>query len=171
MEKLDLHDPLLATYAVAASLMILKAISMSWLTVARMMEVNGGFRSPEDLKKTPLNPLPDPAQLGPNVRVDRIRRIQLNDLENLPFFLAAGFLYILTGPQLLLAQLLLYGYVVSRFLHFAAYLTGQVHEVRATFWSIGSIILIFITVRTLLRALGFDQAIDGSASHGGPESG
>jgi hypothetical protein len=29
--------------------MILKAVSMSWLTVARMMQVRGGFRSPEDL--------------------------------------------------------------------------------------------------------------------------
>ena len=31
---------------------------MSWLTVVRMMQVKGGFRSPEDIKKTPLNPEP-----------------------------------------------------------------------------------------------------------------
>jgi len=42
----DLHDPLFATYAIAACLMILKAVSMSWLTVVRMMRANGGFRSP-----------------------------------------------------------------------------------------------------------------------------
>jgi glutathione S-transferase len=154
MDKIDLHSAVFATYAIAASLMILKAVAMSWLTVARMMQVNGGFRSPEDLRKTPLNPAPDPAQLAPNEKVERIRRIQLNDLENLPFFLAAGFLYVLTGPPLRLAQGLLYGYVVSRLLHFAAYVTGQVHEVRATFWSIGSVILIFMTVRVLLAALG-----------------
>jgi glutathione S-transferase len=154
MEKLSLHDPLFATYAIAASLMILKAVAMSWLTVVRMMEVKGGFRSPEDLKKTPLNLAPDPAQLLPNERVERIRRIQMNDLENLPFFLVAGFLYVLTQPSLALAQWLLYGYVVSRLLHFAAYLTAQIHEVRATLWTVGSLILIFMSVRTLLVALG-----------------
>jgi glutathione S-transferase len=79
----------------------------------------------------------------------------MNDLENVPFFLVAGFLYILTRPPLLLAEWLLYGYVISRLLHFGAYLTGQIHEVRATFWTIGSLILIFMTVRTLLSALGY----------------
>jgi glutathione S-transferase len=154
MDKIDLHSVVFATYAIAASLMILKAVAMSWLTVVRMIQVNGGFRSPEDVKKTPMNPKPDPSQLAPNDRVDRIRRIQLNDLENLPFFLAAGFLYVLTGPPLWMAQWLLYGYVVSRLLHFGAYVTGQIHEVRATFWSIGSLILIFMTVCVLMAALG-----------------
>lgn len=151
---LNLHDPLLATYAIAAALMILKVVAMSWLTVVRMMQAKGGFRSPEDLRKTPLNPEPDPSQLERNDRVDRIRRIQLNDLENVPFFLVAGFLYVLTHPALLVARILLYGYVVSRLLHFLAYLTAQTHEVRATLWTIGSLILIYMTVRVLLFALG-----------------
>jgi len=145
---------LFATYAIAASLMILKAVAMSWLTVVRMMEAKGGYRSPEDLKRTLLNPAPDPSQLLPNERVERIRRIQMNDLENLPFFLMAAFLYILTQPSLPLAQGLLYGYVASRLLHFIAYLTGQIHEVRATLWTVGSLILIFMTVRVLLAAFG-----------------
>ena len=155
MDSLSLHDPLFATYAIAAALMILKAVSMSWLTVLRMMQAKGGFRSPEDLKKTPLNPEPSAQQLEPDERVERIRRIQMNDLENLPFFLAAGFLYILTEPNLVLAQWLLYGYVASRMLHFVAYFTGQIHDVRATFWTIGSVIIIFMSVRTLLVALGY----------------
>ncbi len=155
MDKLSLQDPLVATYAVAATLMILKAVSMSWLTVVRMMSAQGGFRSPEDLRKTPLNPTPDPKQLEPDERVERIRRIHLNDLENLPFFLVAGLLYVLTQPTLWLAQLLLYGYVVSRLLHFAAYLTARSHDMRAALWTVGSLILIFMTARTLLAALGF----------------
>lgn len=153
MNNLSLHDPLFATYAIAASLMILKVVAMSWLTVLRMMQTSSGLRSPEDLKKTLLNPKPDARQLQPDDRVERIRRIQQNDLENVPFFLVAGFLYVLTGPPLLLAQWLLYGYVVSRLLHFAAYFTAQIHEIRATFWTIGSAILIFMTVRVLAAAL------------------
>ncbi len=72
-----------------------------------------------------MNPKPEPTQLAPNDRVDRIRRIQLNDLESLPYFLVAGFLYVLTEPPLLLAQCLLYGYVMTRLVHFVAYLTAQ----------------------------------------------
>jgi len=154
MDTLSLSNPLVATYAIAATLMILKAVGMSWLTVARMLQANGGFRSPEDLRRTALNPNPDPVQLQPNERVERIRRIHQNDLENLPFFLAAGFLYLLTAPPLWLAQMLFYGYVASRLLHFAAYLSAQTHDLRAALWTIGSLILVFMTCRTLLAALG-----------------
>lgn len=152
MDKLSFQNPLFATYAVAASIMILKAVMMSWLTVVRMMQVKGGFRSPEDVRKTVLNPNPSPDQLAPNEYVDRIRRIQLNDLENLPFFLIAGFLFILTQPSLRLAQWLLYGYVVSRLLHFAAYFTARTHDTRATLWTVGSVILVFMTFWTLWSA-------------------
>jgi glutathione S-transferase len=154
MDILDLKNPLFATYVVAATIMILKAASMSWLTVLRMTQEKGGFRAPEDLAKTPLNPDPSPEQLKPNERVERIRRIHLNDLENIPFFLVAGFLYILTEPSLIVAQVLLYGYVVTRLLHFAAYLTARTHDTRAALWTPGSLILLFMAARTLVAAIG-----------------
>ncbi|MFO1070591.1 MAG: MAPEG family protein, partial [Geminicoccaceae bacterium] len=94
MDALSLGNPVFATYAVAAALMILKAVGMSWLTVARMIGENGGFRSPEDIRRTPLNPHPSPAQLAPNERVERVRRIQQNDLESVPYFLVAGLLFV-----------------------------------------------------------------------------
>jgi glutathione S-transferase len=153
VNDLNLQNPLFATYVVAATLMILKAVAMSWLTVARMLQANGGFRSPEDIRKTAMNPKPEPRQLLPDERVERIRRIHLNDLENLPFFLVAGLLYVLTAPPLWLAQALLYGYLLSRLLHFAAYLTARTHDLRAALWTVGSLILLFMTVRTLIAAL------------------
>lgn len=153
MTALDLADPLVATYVIAATLIILKAICMPWLTVVRMMQEKGGFRSPEDLRKTSLNPAPNPGQLEPNDRVERIRRIQQNDLESLPYFLVAGLIFVLTGPPLLLARILLYGYVVSRLLHFAAYLTAQTHDMRAMLWTPGSLILFFITLWSLAAAV------------------
>jgi glutathione S-transferase len=97
---------------------------------------------------------PDPSQLAPNERVERIRRIQGNNVENIPFSLAGGLLYVLTAPSLVMARLAFYGYVVSRFLHFLAYLTAWTHDVRSIFWTIGSLILIFMTVRALMAALG-----------------
>ena len=154
MDRLTLQNPVFATYVIAATLMILKGVAMSWLTVVRMMQVRGGFRSPEDARKTPFNPEPSPQQLEPNDYVDRIRRIQLNDLESLPYFLVAGLLFVLTDPSLSLARWLLYGFVVTRFLYFAAYFTAQTHDMRATLWTPGSLILIFMTCRTLFAALG-----------------
>lgn len=153
MDKLSLQNPLFVAYTIAATLMVLKAVSMAWLTVLRMMQVKGGYRSPEDLRKTPLNPSPDPGQLEIDDRVERFRRILWNDLENLPFFFVAGFLFILVEPPLLLAQLLLYGYVVMRLAHFLAYATAQTHDVRATFWTLSSLILVFMTCWALIAAL------------------
>lgn len=155
MVDFNLNNPVFAAYVVAASLLILKAVAMSWLTVVRMMGANGGFRNPEDTKKTPMNPNPSASQTAPVESVERIRRIHLNVLENVPFFLVAGLLYITTQPDLVLAQWLFYGYVASRALHFLAYITAQIHEVRATFWTIGSLILIYMTVATLIKALGY----------------
>jgi glutathione S-transferase len=45
--------------------------------------------------------------------------------------------------------------VASRLLHFAAYFTAQTHDTRAAFWTAGSLILIFMTCRTLVVALGY----------------
>ena len=155
MNSITFQNPAFAAYAIAASLMVLKVVAMSWLTVWHMMREKGGYRAPEDLRKTPLNPNPDPKQLAPNGNVERVRRIQQNDLENVPFFLVAGFLYVLTGPPLWLAQVLLYGYAISRFAHFAAYYTAQTHDMRATLWTVGSLIIVFMSLRVLWVAAGF----------------
>ncbi|MFZ0601351.1 MAG: hypothetical protein WAN05_08320 [Roseiarcus sp.] len=40
-------------------------------------------------------------------------------------------------------------------LHFAAYFTAQTHDMRASLWTPGSLILIFMTCRTLLAALSY----------------
>ncbi len=155
MTDFSLQNPVFATYVIVACLMILKAVAMSWLTVVRMTVAKSGFRNPEDLKKTPFNPAPHPGQIDPNESVERVRRIHLNVLENVPFFLVAGLLYVTTAPDPVLAQWLFYGYAVSRVLHFLAYITAQIHEVRALFWTIGSLILIYMTGDTLVKALGY----------------
>ena len=153
MEQLSLTNPVFAAYVIAAALMIVKGVAMSWLTVVRMMSENGGFRNPEDTKKTLFNPRASESQLAPNDRVERIRRIQQNDLENLPYFFVAGLLYVTTAPSLLLAQFLFYGYVLTRLLHFVAYLTGQIHDIRAALWTPGSLIILFMAGSVLVSAI------------------
>ena len=70
-------------------------------------------------------------------------------------FLLPACSYVLTDPSLLLARWLFYGFVVTRLLHFAAYFTAQTHDMRATLWTPGSLILIFMACRTLFAALGY----------------
>ena len=86
----ELNNPAFHTYALAASIMLLKLLFQPWMTVYRMMKVRAGFRSPEDARKSPLNPNPEPEQLEVNEYVDRSRRINLNDLESIPAFLSSG---------------------------------------------------------------------------------
>ena len=65
----------------------------------------------------------------------------------------AGFLFVLTDLPLLLAQCLLYGYVVARLVHFGAYLTARSHDMRAILWTPGSLIIITFAVNTLVYAV------------------
>jgi len=150
---LTLDNPVFFTYLLVASIMLLKLMLQPWMTVVRMMKVRGGFRSPEDAKKSPLNPSPEPRQLELNEYVERSRRMNLNDLESIPGFVVAGFLFVLTNPPLILAQVLMWTYVLARAAHFIAYLTAQLHDVRATFWTFSSLPVIIMAGYILLWAL------------------
>ncbi len=150
---LSLDNPVFHTYLLAASIMLLKLMLQPWITVQRMLKVSAGFRSPEDAKKTPVNPEPREGQLEVNEYVDRSRRINLNDLESIPGFLAAGLLFVLVGPPLLLAQILIWGYVAARAAHFVAYMTAQIHDIRATFWTFSSLAVIAMTVYVLIKVI------------------
>jgi len=151
---LSFDNPVFRTYALAATIMLLKLMLQPWMTVVRMMKVQAGFRSPEDAKKSPLNPNPEPGQTDVNEYVDRSRRINLNDLESIPGFLAAGLLFVLSSPSLLLAQILIWGYVGARAAHFLAYITAQLHDVRAFCWTWSSVAVIAMLGHTLARLTG-----------------
>ena len=150
---LSLQNPVFYTYLLVACIMLLKLMLQPWVTVYRMIKVNAGFRSPEDMKKSPVNPNPNPGQLEVNEYVDRSRRVNLNDLESIPGFLVAGFLFVLVNPPLLLAQILFWVYVAARALHFIAYWTAQLHDVRATFWTFSSLSVLVMVGFILVRLL------------------
>lgn len=153
IDLLSFDNPVFHTYALTALIMLLKLMLQPWMTVARMMKVRAGFRSPEDARRSPLNPQPSPDQLAPNEYVERSRRLNLNDLESIPAFLVAGLLFVLVGPPLLLAQILLWGYVAARAAHFLAYLTAQLHDVRATLWTFSSLAVLVMVGYTLAQIL------------------
>lgn len=150
---LSLDNPVFQTYLIAAAIMILKLMLQPWMTVQRMMKVHAGFRSPEDIKKSPLNPMPVEGQTDIIEYVDRSRRINLNDLESIPGFLAAGFLFVLVGPPLILAQILIWTYVAARAAHFVAYSTAQLHDIRATLWTLSSLPVIAMAAYVLIQVI------------------
>jgi uncharacterized MAPEG superfamily protein len=79
--------------------------------------------------------------------------MNLNDLESIPGFLAAGFLFVLAGPPVLLAQIVIWTYVAARAAHFVAYSTAQVHDIRATCWTFSSLAVIVMAGYVLVQAL------------------
>ena len=44
MDKLSLQKPLFVTCVIAATVMVLKPVGMSWLTVMRIIQVKGGYK-------------------------------------------------------------------------------------------------------------------------------
>ena len=153
MTALTMENPVFITYMIAAALMILKIMGQGWMTVYRMLKIGGGYASPEDAKPGLINRNPRPGQLDTDDYVDRSRRMHRNDLENIPAFLACGVLFVIAGPSLLLAQILMYGFVAARLLHALAYGTGQSHEMRATFYTLGSLAVIVMAVYVLIKAV------------------
>jgi glutathione S-transferase len=153
MPLLSMENPVFVAYAVAAALMILKLMAQGWVTVVLMMRKDAGLLNPEDLRPGAANRNPRPDQLDPEPDVERSRRMQRNDLESIPAFLAAGLLYVTVAPPLWIATLLFALFVLSRLAHTWAYATAQNHEVRATFFSIGSIVVILMALWVLLVAL------------------
>jgi glutathione S-transferase len=153
MTVMSMENPVFTTYMVAAAIMVLKIMGQGWMTVFRMLKSDSGFASPEDLRSGLINRNPRADQLEVNDYVDRSRRMHRNDLENIPAFLACGLIFVAAGPSHLLASLLMYGFVVARLAHAVAYATKQSHEVRATLYSIGSLIVITMAVYALVAAL------------------
>ena len=138
MTALTIDNPVFVTYMIAAAIMILKLMGQGWMTVYRMLKINGGWASPEDLQPGLINRNPRAEQLELNDYVDRSRRMHRNDLENIPAFLACGFLFVIAGPSALLANVLIYGFV---------------GPLRATFYTVGSIAVIVMAVYVLSAAV------------------
>ena len=153
MNLLTMENPVFVTYMITAAIMILKIMGQGWMTVYRMLKVQAGWASPEDLQAGLINRKPSPEQLEVNDYVDRSRRMHRNDLENIPAFLACGLIFVATGPSLVLANSMMYGFVAARLLHALAYASKRSHEVRATFYTIGSLLVIAMAIYVLAAVI------------------
>lgn len=150
MDLLTVENPVFRVYLIAVALTVLKVMGQGWMTVYRMMRSKSGWASPEDLQPGLYNPSPAPDQLAVNDYVDRSRRMHRNDLENIPAFWAIGLAYVAVAPPLWQAQLAMFGFVAARAGHAVAYATGQSHELRSAFYTLGSVGVIVMAVQVLI---------------------
>jgi glutathione S-transferase len=154
MTVFNMENPVFVTYMIAAAIMILKLMGQGWMTVYRMLKIGAGWATAEDVQPGLINRNPHPEQLELNDYVDRSRRMHRNDLENIPGFVACGLLFVAAGPTYLMANILMYTFVGARLGHSLAYATKQSHEVRATLYTIGSVVVIVMALYVLAAAIG-----------------
>ena len=62
-------------------------------------------------------------------------------------------IFVAAGPSLVLANILMYTFVMARLAHTLAYATKQTHEVRATLYTIASMVVIIMAVYVLVAVI------------------
>lgn len=105
------------------------------------------FANPEDAQSKGL-------KVKVDEDVERVRRAHLNDLENIPIFLIAASLYVLTNPAPALALNLFRAFTAARFAHtfvYAVYVVPQ--PARALSFFVGYGITGYIIFQNILSVL------------------
>nr|NP_001299694.1 microsomal glutathione S-transferase 1-like [Papilio xuthus]BAM19928.1 microsomal glutathione S-transferase-like [Papilio xuthus] len=110
MAMLTVTNPLIQAYILHSALLALKLIAISSMTGFTRLS-RRVFANPEDVKKfRGVVKFDDPV-------IERTRRAQMNDLENIPAFWILGAFYVTTGPGLGWTTVLFRMFTVCRFIH------------------------------------------------------
>lgn len=148
MELMSLDNPVFKAYLFYCSVLIIKMLLMAPLT-ARLRFAKKIFISPEDTKilKGAKSGVNDPD-------IERVRRAHLNDLENIPVFFVASYLYIMTNPAPVLAITLMRLFTIARIIHTIVYAVVVLPQpTRAIVFTGGHVITAYMAVNALLAFL------------------
>lgn len=116
--ELNFSNEIFSNFAFYTCVVLLKLLFLGLLTTVKRI-TKGVFANPEDCKR-----FGDPDKLKPifnDAGVERVRRNHLNDLENIPAFIFAGLLYVLTGPDPSTALWHFRVFAAARILHTLVY--------------------------------------------------
>jgi glutathione S-transferase len=97
-------------YITWGGILIIKMLLMAFLTGVQRFR-KGAYENPEDVGKQ------EALEIKKSEDVERVRRAHLNDLENIPVFLIAALMYIMTEPNVVVALWLIRIAVIARILH------------------------------------------------------
>jgi glutathione S-transferase len=135
-------DPAVHLWAVVALLLVLKMMALGWWTSALRIR-RRVYATPEDYVLRQLTP----AGVA-DEDVERVRRAHRNDLENVLPFIAASFVYVLTGPGPGAARVYLVGFLVARTLHSVFYV-GALQPWRTLAFLVGHVLMLVMLGSTL----------------------
>ncbi|XP_054844475.1 microsomal glutathione S-transferase 1 [Eublepharis macularius] len=153
--KMDLREfidlEVVVVYIKYIIILMIKMMLMSVVTAYYRMK-NKAFSNPEDAAsygkgeqaKKYLRTDPD---------VERVRRIHLNDLENIIPFAIVGFLYSLSGVPYSTAVLHYRLFLGSRIFHTIAYLVPLPQPCRGLAWLIGYLVTFSMIYKLILVSL------------------
>lgn len=146
MTDVVVSQPAVHAYAIVAAVLVLKMLLTANLTgITRM--VKGVFITSEDYRLVGKEPA------GEDGFIERTRRIQRNDLENiLPFLIIAPIFALLSGVSATTAYWLFGIFTVARILHTLAYLAA-LQPWRTLVFTAGDIVLYIITIWTLIAVI------------------
>lgn len=110
VDTLSFNNEVLRGYITWSGLLLIKLLLMAFLTSIQRFR-KGAYENPEDIRGR------ENVEIKKDEDVERVRRAHLNDLENIPAFLLAGFFYVLSEPQVDLALWLFRIAVLARIGH------------------------------------------------------
>jgi uncharacterized MAPEG superfamily protein len=141
-----LADPVVRLFAVVCLLLVVKIAAVGGYTSVLRLS-RKVFATPEDYKLQGLAPR---QTMDPDI--ERVRRAHQNDLENILPFFVVGFVFLLTHPSLLAAQIYGIGYLLARTLHSVFYIRSM-QPYRTIAFTVGSILTLAMLVQSLVVVL------------------
>jgi glutathione S-transferase len=150
---LSFDNPVFAAYAFYAAVLVIKMIFIQlWTGVERRKYSVPAF--PEDYRFYPKKDSKAPVKESDCPPVQRVRRILLNDLENIPTFLILSFIYVLSDPSPFFATWHFRLFTLGRVTHSYFQLRAIMPHRSIGFW-IGYTCYISITVQIIAHSLNF----------------
>ncbi|XP_035695229.1 microsomal glutathione S-transferase 1-like isoform X1 [Branchiostoma floridae] len=144
---LEFANPVFASYAAYAGLASMKMMGMMVVTVY-YRRMKGVHANPEDTLFTSFGAKDKAVVRTDHPDIERVRRLHLNDLENIPPFLVVGLLYVLTKPSSDVAVWHFRAFLASRLLHTACYL-GGLQPWRSIFFVFGYVTTVSMAVQVV----------------------
>ncbi|XP_062514989.1 microsomal glutathione S-transferase 1-like [Corticium candelabrum] len=152
-----LEDPVFSAFVFYSVMILTKMVLVqSWTTVIRFQYRVPAL--PEDYQKPSKDPDAKPKTGYSDLEgryqenVQRVRRLHLNDMENIPVFVILSFFYVLTRPSLTVAVWHFRFYLVGRVLHSIVYLLAlQPH--RTIFYILAHIPFVSILLQLIYFVL------------------
>ncbi|XP_070532499.1 microsomal glutathione S-transferase 1-like isoform X2 [Ptychodera flava] len=147
-DAFSLENEVFRSFLACGSTVIIKMLCLAPMTSFQRIKYKA-FANPEDIRR-----------LGPayavrlSDKVERVKRCHLNDVENIPAFLALGAMYLATKPSPIVAMWHFRIFAISRVCHTIIYMIG-VQPYRAISFLFGLGVNISMATQILLATFKF----------------